>query len=85
LVPFVCMYVQQVRAGQCRNVRDSVHWGRAYLQQSDGQISSFPQHVYASALYHYFEEMRTLLQAGVTPGSPQLTELMARYDTEVVS
>jgi mannose-6-phosphate isomerase-like protein (cupin superfamily) len=34
---------------------------------------------------HYFEEMSELLQAGVTPGSPQLTDLMARYDTEVVS
>jgi mannose-6-phosphate isomerase-like protein (cupin superfamily) len=34
---------------------------------------------------HYFEEMSQLLQAGVAPSSPQLTELMARYDTEVVS
>ncbi|MBV9229818.1 MAG: cupin domain-containing protein [Chloroflexi bacterium] len=34
---------------------------------------------------HYFEEMSQLLQAGVTPSSPQFTELMARYDTEVVS
>lgn len=34
---------------------------------------------------HYFEEMSELLQAGVAPNSPQLTELMARYDTEVVS
>ncbi|HEX4204848.1 MAG TPA: cupin domain-containing protein [Ktedonobacteraceae bacterium] len=34
---------------------------------------------------HYFEEMSTLLQAGVTPGSSQLTELMARYNTEVIS
>jgi len=34
---------------------------------------------------HYFEEMSQFLQAGVVPGSPQLTELMARYDTEVVS
>ena len=34
---------------------------------------------------HYFEEMSQLLQAGVAPNSPQLTELMARYDTEVVS
>jgi len=33
----------------------------------------------------YFEEMSKLLQAGVAPSSPQLTELMARYDTEVVS
>lgn len=34
---------------------------------------------------HYFEEMSKLLQAGVAPSSPQLTELMACYDTEVVS
>jgi mannose-6-phosphate isomerase-like protein (cupin superfamily) len=34
---------------------------------------------------HYFEEMSELLKAGIAPGSPQLTELMARYDTEVVS
>jgi mannose-6-phosphate isomerase-like protein (cupin superfamily) len=34
---------------------------------------------------HYFEEMSQLLQAGVAPSSSQLTELMARYDTEVVS
>lgn len=34
---------------------------------------------------HYFEEMSRLLQEGVSPNSPQLTELMARYDTEVVS
>ena len=34
---------------------------------------------------HYFEEMSQLLQAGVPPSSSQLTELMARYDTEVVS
>lgn len=33
---------------------------------------------------HYFEEMSQLLQAGVAPNSPQLTGLMARYDTEVV-
>ena len=33
---------------------------------------------------HYFEEMSELLQAGVAPNSPQLAELMARYDTEVV-
>jgi mannose-6-phosphate isomerase-like protein (cupin superfamily) len=33
---------------------------------------------------HYFEEMSELLQADVTPGSPQITELMARYDTDVV-
>src|SRR2546421_7841262 len=33
---------------------------------------------------HYFEEMSELIQAGVAPGSPQFTELMARYDTEVV-
>lgn len=33
----------------------------------------------------YFEEMSQLLQEGVAPNSPQLTELMARYDTEVVS
>jgi len=33
---------------------------------------------------HYFEEMSQLLQAGVVPNSAQLTELMARYDTEVV-
>lgn len=33
----------------------------------------------------YFEEMSQLLQAGVAPGSPQFAELMARYDTEVVS
>jgi mannose-6-phosphate isomerase-like protein (cupin superfamily) len=34
---------------------------------------------------HYFEEMSQLLQGGVAPSSQQLTELMARYDTEVVS
>jgi mannose-6-phosphate isomerase-like protein (cupin superfamily) len=34
---------------------------------------------------HYFEEMSELLQAGVSPSSPQSTALMARYDTEVVS
>ena len=34
---------------------------------------------------HYFEEMSKLLQAGVSPSSSQFTELMARYDTEVVS
>jgi mannose-6-phosphate isomerase-like protein (cupin superfamily) len=33
----------------------------------------------------YFEEMSQLIQAGVTPGSPQFTDLMARYDTEVIS
>lgn len=34
---------------------------------------------------HYFEEMSQLLQEGIAPNSPQLAELMARYDTEVVS
>jgi mannose-6-phosphate isomerase-like protein (cupin superfamily) len=34
---------------------------------------------------HYFEEMSELLQAGVAPNSPQVTELMAHYDTEVIS
>lgn len=34
---------------------------------------------------HYFEELSQLIQAGVAPSSPQFTELMARYDTEVVS
>jgi mannose-6-phosphate isomerase-like protein (cupin superfamily) len=33
----------------------------------------------------YFEEVSQLIQAGVAPSSPQFTELMARYDTEVVS
>ena|SRR5689334_2239665 len=33
---------------------------------------------------HYFEEMSKLIQEGVVPGSPQFTELMARYGTEVV-
>jgi quercetin dioxygenase-like cupin family protein len=33
----------------------------------------------------YFEEMSQLLQEGIAPSSPQLIELMARYDTEVVS
>ena len=33
----------------------------------------------------YFEEMSKLLQAGVAPSSPQFAELMARYDTEIVS
>ena len=33
---------------------------------------------------HYFEELSKLIQAGVTPGSHQFAELMARYDTEVV-
>jgi quercetin dioxygenase-like cupin family protein len=33
---------------------------------------------------HYFEEMSKLIQEGVVPGSPLFTELMARYDTEVV-
>jgi mannose-6-phosphate isomerase-like protein (cupin superfamily) len=33
----------------------------------------------------YFEEMSQLLQGGVAPSSPQFIELMARYDTEVVS
>ena len=34
---------------------------------------------------HYFEEMSELLQEGAIPGSPLLTALMARYDTEVVA
>jgi len=34
---------------------------------------------------HYFEEMSQLLQAGVSPSSPQFPALMAHYDTEVVS
>jgi mannose-6-phosphate isomerase-like protein (cupin superfamily) len=33
----------------------------------------------------YFEELSQLIQAGVAPDSHQFTELMARYDTEVVS
>ncbi len=33
----------------------------------------------------YFEEISKLIQAGVAPDSQQFTELMARYDTEVVS
>ena len=33
----------------------------------------------------YFEEMSQLLQGGVAPSSPQFIELMARYDTEIVS
>jgi mannose-6-phosphate isomerase-like protein (cupin superfamily) len=33
----------------------------------------------------YFEELSELIQAGVAPDSQQFTELMARYDTEVVS
>ena len=38
-----------------------------------------------SRYIHYFEEMSQLLRAGVPPNSPQMTALMARYDTEVVS
>jgi quercetin dioxygenase-like cupin family protein len=38
-----------------------------------------------SRYIRYFEEMSQLLQGDVAPSSPQLTELMARYDTEVVS
>jgi mannose-6-phosphate isomerase-like protein (cupin superfamily) len=34
---------------------------------------------------HYFEEMSTLLQTGLPPGSPEYAALMARYDTEVVA
>ena len=34
---------------------------------------------------HYFEEMSKLLQEGAVPGSPSLTVLMARYDTEVIA
>lgn len=33
----------------------------------------------------YFEELSQLIQAGVTPGSQQFAELMARYDTVVVA
>lgn len=33
----------------------------------------------------YFEELSQLIQAGVTPGSHQFAELMARHDTVVVS
>ncbi|QBD77372.1 cupin domain-containing protein [Ktedonosporobacter rubrisoli] len=33
----------------------------------------------------YFEELSQLIQAGVTPDSRQFAELMARYDTVVVS
>ena len=33
----------------------------------------------------YFEEMSKLIQADVAPGPQQFAELMARYDTEVVS
>ena len=33
----------------------------------------------------YFEELSQLIQAGVAPNAQQFTELMARYDTEVVS
>jgi mannose-6-phosphate isomerase-like protein (cupin superfamily) len=38
-----------------------------------------------SRYIRYFEEMSQLLQDGVALSSPQLTALMARYDTEVVS
>jgi hypothetical protein len=33
---------------------------------------------------HYFEEMSQLVEQGVRPGSQAFTDLMARYDTEVV-
>ena len=33
---------------------------------------------------HYFEEMSKLIQEGLAPGAPAFTELMARYDTEMV-
>jgi mannose-6-phosphate isomerase-like protein (cupin superfamily) len=33
---------------------------------------------------HYFEELSELLRAGVPPSPQQLTDLMARYQTEVV-
>jgi mannose-6-phosphate isomerase-like protein (cupin superfamily) len=34
---------------------------------------------------HYFEEMCKLIQKEGAPNSPKFAELMARYDTEVVS
>jgi hypothetical protein len=34
---------------------------------------------------HYFEELSDLLQRGVAPDHQQFTELMARYQTEVVA
>jgi mannose-6-phosphate isomerase-like protein (cupin superfamily) len=34
---------------------------------------------------HYFEEMSELIQAGGAPNPLRLAELMARYDTEVIS
>lgn len=34
---------------------------------------------------HYFEEMSELIRAGGAPNPLRLAELMARYDTEVVS
>jgi mannose-6-phosphate isomerase-like protein (cupin superfamily) len=58
----------------------AVHTFRNSTEKSARFLNTFTPPRYI----HYFEEMSELLQAGVTSSSPQLTELMARYDTEVV-
>lgn len=75
---------QTVRAGQGTFVMvpiGDVHTFRNPTDKPARFLNTFTPPLYLG----YFEEMSKIIQTGNAPDPQQLAELMARYDTEVVS
>ncbi len=75
---------ERVRAGQGTFVMvpiGAVHTFSNPTEKTARFLNTFtpPQYI------HYFEELSQLMQGEVAPTQQQLAELMARYDTEIVS